>query len=118
MFEWRDCLELAKTLVAASRWSEASHRAAASRAYYAAFHTSRETVERRLGATLGRQAIHAEVIRYLRANPETQTVGADLDRLRRIRFHADYDSNTFPARQAELSVGLASGVLRRLDETR
>lgn len=117
MFEWRDYLEFARGLVASSERSEASLRAAASRAYYAAFHKSREAVEREPGARLGQEAIHAEVIRRLRQRSETEILAANLDRLRRTRSHADYDgASTFPARHAELAVGLAAEVLRQLDE--
>ena len=116
MFEWRDYLELARGLITSSERSEASLRAAASRAYYAAFHKSREALERDLGETFGRGRIHAEVIRRLKERPETQMLGGDLDRLRKMRSHADYDAaNTFSSRHAELAVHLASGVLRQLD---
>jgi uncharacterized protein (UPF0332 family) len=117
MFEWRDYLDFAKGLVASSERSEASLRAAASRAYYAAFHKSREAVERELGAKLGQDAVHAEVIRRLRQQSGTETLGANLDRLRKTRSHADYNADSaFPARHAEIAVDLASDVLRQLGQ--
>ena len=115
MFEWRDYLEFARALVAWSEDTEASLRTAASRAYYAAFHKSREALERQQGGSFGRDNIHAEVIRRLKEEAKTQTLGGDLDRLRRIRAHADYNAATvFSSRRAELAVGLASEVLRGL----
>ncbi len=116
MFEWRDYLDFARALVTSSERSEASHRTAASRAYYAAFHKSREALERETGQTLGRERIHAEVIRRLSERLETQRAGHDLDRLRATRAHADYDAaKVFSLRQAEMAVDLASEVLRQLD---
>jgi len=48
MFDWRHHLDFARTLVSSPlEGSEASHRAAASRAYYAAFHKAREGVGER-----------------------------------------------------------------------
>lgn len=116
MFEWRDYLEFARTLIALSEHTEASLGTAASRAYYAAFHKSREALERERGGSFGRDNVHAEVIRRLKEEAKTQTLGGDLDRLRRIRAHADYNAaSAFPSRHAELAVELASGVLRGLD---
>ena len=115
MFEWRDYLEFSRGLVASSERSEASLRSAASRAYYAAFHKSREAVERELGARLGQENIHAEVIRRLRQQSRTETLGTNLDRLRKTRSHADYNADSaFPARHAEIAVDLASDVLSQL----
>ena len=117
MFEWRDYLDFARALVASSERSEASLRAAASRAYDAAFHKSREAVERELGAKLGQEAIHAEVIRHLRQQSGIAPLGANLDRLRKTRSHADYNANrAFSARHAEIAVDLASDVLRQLGQ--
>jgi len=115
VFEWSDYLAFATSLLASPERSEAIARSAASRAYYAAFHKSREAVERKLQAQLGRRDLHAEVIRRLLERPETEMIGVHVDRLRRIRSHADYDAtNTFPFRHAELAVGLASDILRDL----
>ena len=115
MFEWSDYLAFATSLLAFAERSEASARSAASRAYYAAFHKSREAVERQLQARLGRRDLHAEVIRRLLERPATEMIGVHVDRLRKIRSHADYDAtNAFPLRHAELAVGLASDVLREL----
>ena len=115
MFEWGDYLALARSLVASPEPSEATARSAASRAYYAAFHKSRGVLERELGAQLGRERLHPEVIRRLRARPETRMIGRDVDRLFGMRSHADYNGDRpFPLRYAEIAVGLASDVLREL----
>src|SRR5712692_5256614 len=108
MFDWRHYLDFARTLVSSPEGSEASHRAAASRAYYAAFHKSREVLESEMRATLGRERIHAEVIR--------QSAGQNLERLWKHRQHADYNSEKdFALRHAQMAVDLASEVLRDVE---
>jgi hypothetical protein len=94
---------------------EASLRAAASRAYYAAFHTCREAVEQRNNLTIDRDNIHAQVIGRLRDRAETEATGIALDRLRRTRAHADYNSTRpFSDYDAAMSLQLAVQVLESL----
>ncbi len=119
MFDWRHYLDFARTLVSSSEGSEASHRAAASRAYYAAFHKSREVLESEMRATLGRERIHAEVIRQLRERERRQSAGQNLERLWKHRQHADYNSEKdFALRHAQMAVDLASEVLRDVENPR
>lgn len=114
MFDWRDYLLLAQALMLESTGSEAIYRAAASRAYYAAFHKSRE--EREIRAMFGRQGIHLAVIRALKERERWQSAGQDLERLWKYRLHADYDSDTdFAARHANIALELAVGVLSQID---
>lgn len=113
MFDWQDYLALAKNLCQNPLLPhEASWRAAASRAYYAALHKGREAVERRDNVEVNRDRVHAEVIRRLRERPETQPAGVTLDRLRGKRIHADYNSaRPFPAGEAEMALELAERVM-------
>lgn len=131
MFNWIGYLELAQrllgspeTVVAAlgereppplPRLAEAAWRAAASRAYYAAFHKCRETVEQRDGTPISGPMIHAEVLNRLRQRPETEAIARDVSRLRGLRAHADYNSAlTFGVSNAQLAVVLATEVIRLL----
>ena len=117
MFDWQEYLDLAADLVAhPPDRAEARHRAAASRAYYAAFHRSRQMIERELGRALDHQrSIHAEVIRRLCERPARERVGRTLDRLRAKRVHADYkDQREFFLRDAELALKLARRVVSGL----
>lgn len=113
MFDWQDYLALAKNLCRNPLLPhEASWRAAASRAYYAALHKSREVVERRDHVEVNRVTLHAEVIGRLKERPETEAVGLSLDRLRSKRAHADYNSaRPFPAGEAEIALELAERVM-------
>ncbi len=119
MFDWRDYLAFAREVVASSRGpSEASARAAASRAYYAAFHVCRELLERRRGATFGRAQLHAAVIGGLREEHDTAALGLHLDRLRARRLHADYNAaQAFQLADAEGAIELASRVIRAADRS-
>jgi uncharacterized protein (UPF0332 family) len=87
----RDFLTVARLLSAGS--TEASWRSAISRAYYAAFHISRDLLEA-LGFTVpfGDQA-HAYLYRRLQncGHPLVASAGMSLDRLRSERNRADYD---------------------------
>lgn len=116
MFDWRRYLDFARTLVASPERSEASHRAAASRAYYAVFHKSREMLESEMQATFGRERIHAEVIRRLKEQERWQSAGQNLERLWKQRVHADYNAaKDFTARHAKMAVDLASDVLSQVE---
>ncbi len=119
MFDWRHYLDFARTLVSSPEGSEASYRAAASRAYYAAFHKSREVLESEMRATLGRERIHAEVIRQLKERERWLSAGQNLERLWKHRQHADYNSERdFVLRQAQMAVDLGSEVLRDVQHPR
>lgn len=72
--------------------SEAHRRAAAGRAYYAAFQEARAALERWGIAVLPRENIHATVrLRFLYSvEPAAQEIGRRLDNLVKLRNEADY----------------------------
>ena len=119
MFDWRHYLDFARTLVVSLEGSEASHRAAASRAYYAAFHKAREVLESEMRTTFGRERIHAEVIRQLKQRERWQSAGQNLERVWKHRQHADYNSERdFALRHAQMAVDLASDVVSEVQSPR
>lgn len=91
MIEATDFLTLAETWIQED--SEAEWRCAVSRAYYAAFHTTRAFL-RDLGFSVPR-ADRAHAYLWLRlsnsGHPLVQLAGSDLSVLRRDRNRADYD---------------------------
>ncbi len=114
MFDWSEYLDFARNVMAGPSGSpEARWRAAASRAYYAAFHKAREFLERRDKQEIARGPVHATVIRLLQERPETEGAGLTLERLRGKRSHADYNSSlVFQFSDAEIAVELATDVMR------
>ena len=131
MFDWIGYLELAQqllvspeTLVSAladpdrrppPRLTEAAWRTTGSRAYYAALHKCREAVEQRDGGQISGAKIHAEVLSRLRQRPETEATARELDRLRGLRAHADYNSaRPFGLFEAQAAVALATEAVRLL----
>lgn len=113
MFDWHEYLVFARNVLNAELHPpEAAWRAAASRAYYAAHHKSREAIEQRDHVEIDRDNVHAKVIRRLQERPETEVTGLTLDRLRGKRTHADYNSSRpFSASDAEMAVQLAEQVI-------
>jgi len=97
MFDWRHYLDFAWTLVSSpSEGSEASHRAAASRGYDAAFHKAREVLERTVAEW-----------------------GQNLERVWKHRQHADYNSERdFELRHAEMAIEFASDVMSAVQSQR
>lgn len=97
-FAWSDYSKIAAWLVAqggSSPSEEAAQRSAISRAYYAVFRTARDWVERKGLAILDRSGQdHETVIHAMRTHtsPVAQGLGVNLDRLRRLRSRADYES--------------------------
>src|SRR5262245_22598977 len=113
---WRDLIPLAVRLAAGS--NEADWRAAIGRAYYAAFHVSRQLF-RSLGFAVPR-AEQAHQFMIFRLNncgdPATRQAGQNLDALRRLRNQADYDdAPTLTQTKAVAAVRLAEQVIRALD---
>jgi uncharacterized protein (UPF0332 family) len=98
--------------------TEADWRSAVSRSYYTTFHVARQLVAA-CGFTVPR-ADRAHSYLWLRlcnsGDTAVQRAGADLDVLRRMRNHADYDIDQ-PLRQATaVSQGqIARQILRVLD---
>ena len=115
----RDFLALAARLAAGP--AEADWRTAASRAYYAAFHTARQLLSD-LGFTVPREERAHKYLSFRLMNaPVGQAVraGLDLDQLRTERNRADYDLNS-PFRQpaAMQHVQSAGQVIQALDALR
>ncbi|MBI1847105.1 MAG: hypothetical protein HY294_04000 [Candidatus Rokubacteria bacterium] len=109
-FDWSDFLLLARDIVArSSSPSEAACRTAASRAYYAAFHVIRETVETRTGQQLGQVNVHRELLRCLREQLARDDLAVLLERLLRRRGHADYNG------ERPFAVGTAVAALELAD---
>lgn len=128
MFDWIGYLEFAQQLLQSPeavvaalggpdrrplpRLLEATWRAAGSRAYYAALHKCREAAEQRDGVHISGAMIHAEVLRRLRQRPETEAAARELDRLRGLRAHADYNSaRSFGLFEAQSAVALATDAI-------
>ncbi len=111
MFDWRDYLALARRLFEnPPQPHEAAWRTVASRAYYAAFHRCRLMMpERERGAI--KPGSHRELLRALRRQPETQAAAATINRLLRLRVHADYEPAPFLHEYAELALLLADGLV-------
>ncbi len=90
-FNWLSYLDVAENLMLGG--SEAHSRSAVSRAYYGLFGETRSRLEDR-GIRFQRENIHIKVINWLKDQPgdSVKQIGTDLDRLRRQRNHADYDT--------------------------
>jgi uncharacterized protein (UPF0332 family) len=112
----RDFLPLATRLAAGSE--EADWRTAISRAYYAAFHVSRDLLFQ-LGFVVPPDE-KAHNFLYVRlnncGNTAIGTTAGNLHALRRLRNAADYDmSKTIDAQLASNQVRLASTIIQTLD---
>lgn len=97
MFDWREFLELAELLAGpagdsvAVQLSEATHRSAVSRAYYAAFCHARRYAQRNLGYLPRYTAAdHGSLRRHYDAHG-LSAIADDLDKLRDWRNECDYD---------------------------
>ena len=89
-----DFLSLARELYL--KGNEAALRSATSRAYYAAFHKSREMLTS-MNIRVGTGApAHGDISRYLQYSEDRSVTaaGVKLDSLRSMRNKADYDLNT------------------------
>jgi uncharacterized protein (UPF0332 family) len=116
---WRDLLPLAARL--ASGATEADWRAAASRAYYGAFHAARRLLAD-LGFTVPRaDRAHQYLVFRLSNSGEAavEQAGRDLETLRRLRNRADYDEvPPLTQPQAAAAVQVAEGIIQMLDAAR
>ena len=115
----RAFLDPARDLVRGS--SELHWRAAAGRAYYAAFQEARAALERWRVAIPPRENIHAAVrLRFLYAgHAEAKELGRTLDNLVRLRNEADYrlaSPGSFrDAVEAQAAIVEADELIARLD---
>ncbi len=114
MFDWHQYLDIANDLVEhPSAVVEAGARTAVSRAYYAAFHHSRVTLERELAEQFGSSNVHGKVIRGLRERSGGARLARELVRLLQKRVHADYDDEpAVSLKEAALVVEMARRFLR------
>jgi hypothetical protein len=111
----QDFLSLAIALVGGT--SEAEWRTASSRAYYAAFHVTRDNFQG-LGFAVSRtDAAHNYLGHRLQncGQPLLEQAGRDLDSLRSFRNQADYDlSLTFMALQGSRDIRIAQQLIQTL----
>ncbi|MCA9638283.1 MAG: HEPN domain-containing protein [Myxococcales bacterium] len=98
MFEWSSVLELAEELArrdATGEGAEAAWRAAASRAYFAAYNSAKDYLEDLERWTPPRADSHQELFRCLERltghSKMHRQLAAILTRLRHTRNRADYD---------------------------
>jgi len=108
MFAWADFFDLATLLSNQSEGTEASQRTAISRAYYAAFHVSRDfLIQRQRLSALARHRVHVTVWTTLSDSDSSieQRIGQMGYRLMHIRHHADYDL-IYPALDRDLRIVL------------
>ena len=114
-FDWLEFLDVADHLVSDTR--EGFWRSATSRAYYGVYCRLREIVERRIGRRLSGFASHREVMDYLMRDNRSAVsqMGRRLDRLRRERNLADYDSVPFTVDRADKSLITARQIRASLD---
>lgn len=113
----REYLDLADELATGAR--EAEWRSAASRAYYAAFHTGRSLLRKNGFSPPGEAKDHAYV--WLRlsntGHVDVDLAGSRLHDLRRVRGRADYDfDRPFSDKDAVKAVEDALNVIRALDD--
>jgi hypothetical protein len=121
-FDWSEYLNLANKLVGAKSTTpqadEACHRAAVSRAYYAAYCLTRNLARGRGWVTLTGAAIdHRNVKNHFKNSRQKnkKQIGVNLERLRADRNDADYkDVLRKPKAIASASISRANRILRLL----
>lgn len=122
MFDWRDNLELARTLgtgtpgeTVAIRASETTDRCAVGRAYYAAFCHARSFAVQHLGfAVTGGAGDYGRLVRHFQ-NHGHAMLAFHLNQLRQWRNQCDYD-DVVPnhAQKVHDALREAEAVIRRL----
>ena len=127
-WEWSRYLDLARELRRQAAdpntppdLVEALLRAAASRAYYAAFNAAREWAETRGYVPHSRASAHQSLIDHLTAQgakPDEKRVGDGLRRARFCREKADYEADLSPPRtwenEADNAIRYAEDIFKRL----
>jgi uncharacterized protein (UPF0332 family) len=113
-FDWLLYLDVADHL--AGREGEGYMRSAVSRAYYGVFCSARDALERLDSVRFPKaQNVHREVIHALKTHRvrELARSGMNLDRLRRERNAADYDSGgDFSPARTQMALLLARDIRR------
>jgi uncharacterized protein (UPF0332 family) len=91
----RDFLDVAFDLAAGLR--EADWRSAASRAYYAGFHSARDLLSACAFSVPVSEQAHVYLWRRLRnsSHPDMKAAGAKMDQFRQVRNSADYDTRRY-----------------------
>jgi uncharacterized protein (UPF0332 family) len=101
-FDWQKYLHLAKELagkpIQGEESREAKLRSAISRSYYAAFHTAKGyaiTQDTTLSLDRHTENSHRSICQWFQKHPHklARQIGVDLDRIRKSRNQADYDTN-------------------------
>jgi uncharacterized protein (UPF0332 family) len=119
-FDWREFLAFAEEIVANSAATEASHRSAVSRAYYAVFNLARTHLVAEQRIDPARHEAHEQVWLALEAGSRAERrIGQGGRRLRYWRNWADYEE-TYPhvARDAASLVALARRLTSEIDDLR
>jgi uncharacterized protein (UPF0332 family) len=119
-FDWREFLSFAEEIVANSAATEASHRSAVSRAYYAIFNLARAHVVAAQRIDPVRHEAHDQVWLTFEAGSRAERrIAQGGRRLRYWRNWADYEG-TYPhvARDAASLVALARRLSLELDQLR
>jgi uncharacterized protein (UPF0332 family) len=119
LFDPREFLTFASSLLRRSPIQEVDVRNAVSRAYYAAFLSTRERlIARRRFTPSGHDSVHRELIQSLRSDTDAAMVqiGDLLDTMRVSRNRADYDlAWSPPANIAQYTVLGAQSIIADLD---
>lgn len=92
-------------------YTEASHRATISRAYYGAFLVARK----KSGITKSSGSVHQDVYNHFHQNSITSKIANNLDSLRFKRNDADYEMDkTMTSRDSGIALKLAAQILKGL----
>lgn len=120
-FNWSEYLTLARQLAGKETnpaSEEAKLRAAASRAYYAAFIKARNFLRDGDGLVIPRKSTHQYVIKQFKSSPDRarKKIGRRLERLRDYRVLADYqDAVSELPDKTEEALTLARRIIAGLD---
>src|SRR5688500_7191826 len=115
-FAWTEYLRVAKDLLATN--TEAAHRSAISRAYYASYRTARDVAVKNSWVKNKRRILHAEVWDAFLAQPDARArrLGAAGRILNEQRTAADYEA-VFPNpidHSAHVAVGMSERLISEL----
>jgi uncharacterized protein (UPF0332 family) len=108
-FDWLRYINLADKLVLDD--SEEYYRTAISRAYYGIFGKMRNDLESK-GVSFTNTNSHQELIKWLKSQSKTSSIGFHMDYLRRERNKADYGTHsTITKNHSEDSVALSHRIV-------
>lgn len=123
VFQWREFNQLSTDLLShtiSPGLENAVYRTCVSRSYYAAFHIALEYgEENEFESWKCFRSIHNELINYfaVSSNPEERLISLNLDRIRKERVIADYESSldSNPCRWAEKAIKESILVINEID---